>query len=133
MVGADGALRGHPDRSVHPIDKHIPGDTRVCRPRHPGSAGRMLLYLLLLALSGLVVGALARLALPGPDPMGLGMTMLVGIAGSLAAGLITYAIFGRGHGAGFILSVLCAMGIVWLIRRSRERQGVGGPPRRRLL
>ena len=37
----------------------------------------LLTYLILLALSGLIVGALARLALPGPDPMGIGLAAAV--------------------------------------------------------
>jgi uncharacterized membrane protein YeaQ/YmgE (transglycosylase-associated protein family) len=70
-----------------------------------------------LALSGLVVGALGRLALPGPDPMTAFQTMLVGIAGSFIGGLIGWALFGR-NGGGILLSVLGAVGIVYLIRRS---------------
>ena len=76
-------------------------------------------YLLLLALSGLVVGALARLALPGRDPMTIGQTILVGIGGSLLAGILVRIIFGKHAGAGIIASVLCATGIVYLVRRSR--------------
>lgn len=78
----------------------------------------MITYLVLLALSGLVVGALARLALPGRDPMSVWATMGIGIAGSFAAGLVSYFLMGR-EGAGILLSVLFATGIVYLVRRSR--------------
>jgi uncharacterized membrane protein YeaQ/YmgE (transglycosylase-associated protein family) len=78
----------------------------------------LLTYLILLALSGLVVGALARLALPGPDPMGIGTTILIGIAGSFIGGLIVAVLFRR-NGAGIVVSVLCATAIVYMIRRSR--------------
>jgi uncharacterized membrane protein YeaQ/YmgE (transglycosylase-associated protein family) len=78
----------------------------------------VLAYLLLLALGGLFVGALARLALPGRDPMTLFQTMMVGIAGSFAAGLVYWLIFKR-QGGGIILSVAFATLIVYLIRRSR--------------
>ncbi|MFL5838918.1 MAG: GlsB/YeaQ/YmgE family stress response membrane protein [Thermoleophilaceae bacterium] len=81
----------------------------------------MITFLILLVLTGLIVGALGRLALPGPDPMSIGQTILVGIGGSLAAGLIGRLLFG-GRGGGFILAVLCSLGIVYLIRRSRERR-----------
>ena len=47
----------------------------------------LLVYLILLAVSGLIVGALGRLALPGPDPMSIGMTILIGLAGSFIGGL----------------------------------------------
>jgi uncharacterized membrane protein YeaQ/YmgE (transglycosylase-associated protein family) len=75
-------------------------------------------YILLLAVSGLIVGALARLALPGRDPMSVVQTMLVGIAGSFAAGLVYALVFHR-NGGGILLSVLFSTGIVYAIRRSR--------------
>lgn len=82
----------------------------------------MLLFILALVLSGLVVGALGRLAIPGPNPMSIGMTILVGIGGSLLAGLVVGLIFNRS--AGFLLSVLGAAFIVWLMDRGRSRRVV---------
>jgi uncharacterized membrane protein YeaQ/YmgE (transglycosylase-associated protein family) len=76
-----------------------------------------IVYLIVIAVVGLVVGALARLALPGKDPMTLGQTMLVGIAGSLVAGLITWAVWDAGPG--IFLSVLAATVIMYFVRRSR--------------
>ena len=81
-----------------------------------------LTYLILVAASGLIVGALARLALPGRDPMSLLETMLVGIAGSSIAGIVVRVLFGS-PGAGIVLSVLVATGIVYWVRRHR-----GGEP-----
>ena len=78
-------------------------------------------YVLGLALTGLVVGALARLLLPGRDPMSVFQTMLVGVAGSLIAGLISYYAFDSERGAGIILSVICALVIVFAVRKIRER------------
>ena len=79
----------------------------------------VLVYLIVLALSGLIVGALARLALPGPDPMSIGMTMLIGIAGSFIGGLVTLAITGGSNAGGIVVSVAAATLIVYLIRRRR--------------
>ena len=76
-----------------------------------------IVFLIVIALGGLIVGALARLALPGKDPMSLPQTMLLGIAGSLIAGLITYAIWDAGPG--IVASVLVATIIMYFIRRSR--------------
>jgi uncharacterized membrane protein YeaQ/YmgE (transglycosylase-associated protein family) len=90
----------------------------------------LIAYLILLAVTGLVVGALARLALPGRDPMSIPQTMLVGIAGSFVAGLISLAIFHGRHGGGLLLSVVVSVLFVWLIRRSRER-GTGSSLGRR--
>ena len=99
----------------------------------------LIVYLLILALSGLFVGALARLALPGRDPMTLLQTMLVGIAGSLLAGILVRVLF-HAEGAGILLSVLVTTGIVYVIRRSRggtltrpaDQPGLGGGRRRGL-
>jgi uncharacterized membrane protein YeaQ/YmgE (transglycosylase-associated protein family) len=91
-------------------------------------------YIILLALSGLVIGALARLLLIGPDPMSLLETMLAGIGGSLVAGLIAYYVFDRNTGPGLLLSIVCTMGIVYAVRKYRQRAepdrsigGAGGP------
>ena len=74
-------------------------------------------YILGLIVSGLVVGALGRLAIPGRNPMSIGMTILVGIGGSFLGGLVGYVLF-RGR-SGLILSVLGAALIVWLLERGR--------------
>jgi uncharacterized membrane protein YeaQ/YmgE (transglycosylase-associated protein family) len=78
----------------------------------------IIVYIIAIAFSGLIVGALARLALPGRDPMSIWATIAVGVLGSLIAGLVSAALFGR-NGAGILLSVLFSTGIVYLIRRSR--------------
>lgn len=76
-----------------------------------------IVYLLVLCLIGLVVGAFARLALPGRDPMSVWQTIAIGIGGSLLAGIVAQLLFNRA--AGFLLSVIFAAGIVYLVRRSR--------------
>ena len=78
----------------------------------------LIAFIISLAFIGLLVGALARLALPGRDPMSILQTILVGMAGTLAAGLIAQAVLGR-NGGSFILAVLFATLIVYFIRRSR--------------
>jgi uncharacterized membrane protein YeaQ/YmgE (transglycosylase-associated protein family) len=91
----------------------------------------MLILIIVLAVEGLVVGGLARWALPGPDPMSIWMTILLGLAGSFTAGLITGLLWHRS--AGFIFSVLGAMLILYLRRRFFEHRGLTGqplPPRR---
>ena len=70
-------------------------------------------------LVGLVVGALARLALPGKDPMSIPMTIGVGIGGSLVASIVVYLLTGGQRGAGWFASLIGATLIVYLIRRSR--------------
>jgi uncharacterized membrane protein YeaQ/YmgE (transglycosylase-associated protein family) len=80
----------------------------------------LLLYLIFLALFGLIVGAFARLALPGKDPMSLFATMALGLAGSFIGGVLVYIITGGDYyGAGFLVSLVCAVGILYFIRRRR--------------
>ncbi|MGH9039857.1 MAG: GlsB/YeaQ/YmgE family stress response membrane protein [Acidimicrobiia bacterium] len=80
-------------------------------------------FLIATAFLGAIVGGLARLALPGPDPMSITQTILVGIGGSFAAGFVVRLLSGGRADAGMIASVLGATGIVYLVRRSREKRG----------
>jgi uncharacterized membrane protein YeaQ/YmgE (transglycosylase-associated protein family) len=86
-------------------------------------------FILVLILSGLIVGALGRLLLPGRDPMTIFQTILIGIAGSLVAGLIAYYAFDRSEGPGFLLSVICTVFLVWVVRKVRERSAPQTPLR----
>ncbi len=85
----------------------------------------MILEIIVLIVIGLVIGGLARLVLPGRDPMGLMATAAVGIAGSLISGLIVRLAFHR-VGWSFLIALVISTGIVYLIRRSRGGR-VGSP------
>jgi uncharacterized membrane protein YeaQ/YmgE (transglycosylase-associated protein family) len=89
-------------------------------------------YLLWLALVGLVVGALARLALPGRDPLTIPQTIAVGLAGSFGVGLLSILLFGRDY-AGITLSIVGATVVMYFVRRSRGGGLLdpGSPPERR--
>ncbi|HEX8895083.1 MAG TPA: hypothetical protein VF783_17270 [Terriglobales bacterium] len=52
------------------------------------SGGGILLHILMILVSGLIIGGLARWIMPGPDPMSIGKTILWGIAGSIVGGLV---------------------------------------------
>jgi uncharacterized membrane protein YeaQ/YmgE (transglycosylase-associated protein family) len=75
----------------------------------------MLGLLIFLAVWGLIVGALARLALPGPDPMGIFATIGLGLAGSFIGGLIAGLLWARA--AGFVFSLVGAILVLYLYRR----------------
>jgi uncharacterized membrane protein YeaQ/YmgE (transglycosylase-associated protein family) len=80
-----------------------------------------LLWLILVSLFiGLVVGAIARLLVPGPTPMGLLATAGAGILGSLGAAFVGRLIWGPTFNAGWIASVLGAMVVVYLFSRRRR-------------
>ena len=79
----------------------------------------LIVYLIVLLITGLIVGALARLALPGKDPMSIPATVGIGLAGSFVAGLLMIAITGGRNGAGIVVSVAVSTFFVYLVRRSR--------------
>ncbi len=72
-------------------------------------------FIIFLALFGLVVGALARLALPGPDPMGILATIGLGLGGSFLGGIVAHIFLGVGGGV--VFAILGAMLILYLYRR----------------
>ena len=67
---------------------------------------------------GLVVGAVAKFVMPGKDPGGIWITMIIGIAGSILATYIGQAIgwYQAGQGAGFIMSVVGAIVLLFIYR-----------------
>jgi uncharacterized membrane protein YeaQ/YmgE (transglycosylase-associated protein family) len=80
------------------------------------------MHWLWVALIGLVVGAVAKLIMPGNDPGGFIVTILLGIAGSFVATWIGQAIgwYQTGQSAGFLMSVfgaLIILGVYHLVRR----------------
>ena len=80
----------------------------------------VLWYIIALLFSGLIVGALARLALPGPDPMSIPATIVLGLAGSFSGGVIAWSLFG--HTAGLIFSVIVAIALLYARRRFVEHR-----------
>jgi uncharacterized membrane protein YeaQ/YmgE (transglycosylase-associated protein family) len=95
----------------------------------------VVVLILLLMVQGLIIGAFARLALPGKDPLTLFQTMAVGIAGSLLAGIVFYLLFGEDAGPGFLGALVFSVLIMYAIRRSRggglTRPGASDEPPRR--
>ena len=79
----------------------------------------LIVFLIFLAVEGLIVGAFARLALPGKDPLTIPQTIGVGLAGSFIGGLLTYAISGGRNAGGFFVAFVCTVGLVYLVRRHR--------------
>ena len=67
---------------------------------------------------GLVVGAVAKFLMPGKDPGGIWITMIIGIAGSILATYLGQAIgwYQAGQGAGFIMSVIGAVVLLLIYR-----------------
>ena len=70
-------------------------------------------------LFGLIVGAIAKLVMPGRDPGGLAVTILLGIVGALVGGFIgrLLGLYQRGESAGFIMATIGAIVILFIYRR----------------
>ena len=79
----------------------------------------LLVYLIVLMLFGLVVGGIARLLVPGPTPMGILGTMAAGVGGAILGGIVGRLLFGPTYAPGWIMSILFAVAIVWLVGRRR--------------
>lgn len=82
-----------------------------------------MLHLLWVAIIGLVVGALAKLIMPGRDPGGIFITMLLGIAGSLTATWLgrVIGLYGPDASAGFLMSILGAVVLLAIYHFIRRR------------
>jgi uncharacterized membrane protein YeaQ/YmgE (transglycosylase-associated protein family) len=84
------------------------------------------------AISGFIIGGLARWAVPGPDPMTVPMTILLGIVGSFVGGGIAAAIFGANQDSGSIFAILLGSILVSTLlliayRRYVQHRPITGP------
>lgn len=70
---------------------------------------------------GLIVGVIAKLAMPGRDPGGFAVTVLLGIAGALVGGVLgrLAGLYGPGDAAGLIMSILGAILLLFVYRKVR--------------
>ena len=77
-------------------------------------------------LFGAIVGAIAKLLMPGRDPGGFIVTMLLGIAGAMMGGFIGRALgwYGPNDGAGFLMSLFGAILLLWAYRMLVVRRTV---------
>jgi uncharacterized membrane protein YeaQ/YmgE (transglycosylase-associated protein family) len=87
----------------------------------------MLGSIILVMFFGFITGGLARLAVPGPDPMPVWLTVAIGLVGSAAGGGIAIAIWGRGTQAIGLLSFLGAVVLVVAYRRFVQKRPLTGP------
>jgi uncharacterized membrane protein YeaQ/YmgE (transglycosylase-associated protein family) len=84
--------------------------------------------IIFLAIGGLIVGALARLAVPGPDPMPWWATIVLGVAGMWLGGVLA-ALF-LSTGSGFIFSLLAAVLLLIAYRKLVQKRPLTGPAAR---
>ena len=74
--------------------------------------------ILVMIVLGLIIGAVAKLLMPGSDPGGIIVTILLGIAGALVGGFLGRAIglYQEGQPAGFVMSVVGALVLLFCYR-----------------
>jgi uncharacterized membrane protein YeaQ/YmgE (transglycosylase-associated protein family) len=87
----------------------------------------MLGSVIALLLSAFVTGALARFAVPGPDPMPAWLTVAIGLAGSLIGWGIVVAAIGPDASWVGIASFLAAIALVVIYRRFVQKRALWGP------
>jgi uncharacterized membrane protein YeaQ/YmgE (transglycosylase-associated protein family) len=90
----------------------------------------VLIFIIGLIVWGFVVGGLARLALPGPDPMPWYATIGLGLAGSLLGGIVAHILLGIA--GGLVFALLGAILLLYLYRRFVQGRGITGPEAKRL-
>ena len=87
----------------------------------------MLGSIIMIMLFGFITGSLARLAVPGPDPMPVWLTVAIGLVGSAAGGAIAIAIWGKGTQGIGIFAFLGAVLLVVAYRRFVQKRPIVGP------
>jgi len=77
-----------------------------------------MLHLLWEAIIGLIIGALAKFIMPGKDPGGIFITMLIGVAGAILATFLGshLGLYREGQSAGFLMSLLGAVLLLVIYR-----------------
>ena len=83
----------------------------------------MIAFIIGMLIVGLIVGAIARLIMPGRDPMGIAGTIGLGVVGSLVGGFLWRALFGDSDGVEWIGSIVGAVLVLWLYRMAAGRHG----------
>jgi len=87
----------------------------------------MLGSIILIMVFGFITGGLARLAVPGPDPMPIWLTVAIGLLGSAGGGAIAIAIWGRGTQAIGLFAFIGAILLVVAYRRFVQKRPLTGP------
>ena len=85
----------------------------------------LLLFIIILLVGGFIVGGLARLAVPGPDPMPVWGTIALGVGGSIVGGIVARVLFNTW--GGFLFAFLGAVLLLILYRKFVQHRPLTGP------
>ena len=89
----------------------------------------LIAFIIVVLVGGLIVGALARLAVPGPDPMSICATIALGLGGSIIGGIIARILIGTA--GGFLFAFLGAVLLLILYRHFVQHRPLTGPGAKR--
>jgi uncharacterized membrane protein YeaQ/YmgE (transglycosylase-associated protein family) len=89
----------------------------------------LIAFIIVLLIGGLIVGALARLAVPGPDPMSIWATIALGLGGSIIGGIVARILIGTA--GGLIFAVIGAILLLIGYRHFVQHRPLTGPGAKR--
>jgi uncharacterized membrane protein YeaQ/YmgE (transglycosylase-associated protein family) len=85
-----------------------------------GATTGIVTFLVVLAVVGLIVGALARFALPGRDDMSIWKTMAYGVGGAFLGGMVSRVLGVSSVILGYVIAIAVAMGLIWFFTRRKK-------------
>ncbi len=85
-----------------------------------GATTGIVIFLVILAVVGLVIGALARLALPGRDDMSIWKTMAYGVGGAFLGGMVGRLLGVSNAILDYAIAVAAAAGLIWFFTRRKK-------------
>jgi uncharacterized membrane protein YeaQ/YmgE (transglycosylase-associated protein family) len=85
-----------------------------------GATAGIVVFLVILAVVGLVIGALARLALPGRDDMSIWRTMAYGVSGAFLGGIVGRLLGVTSAILDYAIAVAVAAGLIWFFTRRKK-------------
>jgi uncharacterized membrane protein YeaQ/YmgE (transglycosylase-associated protein family) len=85
-----------------------------------GATTGIVIFLVILAVVGLVIGALARLALPGRDDMSIWKTMAYGVSGAFLGGIVGRLLGVTSAILDYAIAVALAAGLIWFFTRRKK-------------
>jgi uncharacterized membrane protein YeaQ/YmgE (transglycosylase-associated protein family) len=85
-----------------------------------GTTVGIVLFLVILAVVGLIIGAIARFVLPGRDDMSIWKTMAYGVGGAFLGGMVSRLLGISNAILGYAIAVAVAMGLIWFFTRRKK-------------
>lgn len=85
-----------------------------------GTTVGIVLFLVILAVVGLIIGAVARFVLPGRDDMSIWKTMAYGVAGAFLGGMVSRLLGISNAILGYAIAIAVAVGLIWFFTRRKK-------------